>query len=305
MERPVGLDLGKLEVYSFRRRPYPLFTKEVALEILSAAESGLGEVEVSLDLWRSRETVALSKSGVEVRGAAVPLDALREILDDDRSVYALVSGALEKLEVRADHFYKLVKSGPGHAPTLEIDGIHMHRVKGIHPEEDARLKVMKASRKLKDSVVLDICTGLGYTASSALELGASFILTVEKDVNVLKLAELNPWSWVLESEKVVVINDDASSLIFELPSNFFEVAIHDPPRLALAGELYSREFYGEVFRVLRRGGTLVHYVGRPGERFRGIRLYRGVAERLRRLGFKVSVDKRLGVVVGEKLGGSP
>ncbi len=297
-----GFDIGGLNVYSFRRQAYPLFTSDVALDVLSAAERGGGAVEASLDLWRSWERVEVSGGRVIVRGVEVPLEDFRRVARDERSVYALVSGELRKVEVRAEHFYKLVKSGKGHAPTLEIDGIHMHRVRDVYPEEDAYLKVRIASSRLRSGVVLDTCTGLGYTAIWAARLGASSVITVEKDVNVLRIAEVNPWSWDLESEKIIVVNDDTSRLIYSLPEEAFQAVIHDPPRFSLAGELYSGEFYAELFRILRPGGVLVHYVGRPGERSRGVRLYRGVLERLRAAGFEARWSPEQRVVIAFKRG---
>lgn len=282
-----------------------MFTSEVAAELLSAAETGGGVVETSLDLWRSREKVEVLGGVVKVRGEMIPLDDFRRVARDERSVYALVSGELRKVEVRAEHFYKLVKSGVGHAPTLEIDGIHMHRVKDVYPEEDAYLKVKTASHKLRNGVVLDTCTGLGYTAIWAARLGASAVITVEKDMNVLKVAEFNPWSWALDSARITIVNDDASRLIYSLPEDFFHVVIHDPPRFSLAGELYSGEFYTELYRVLRPRGILVHYVGRPGERSRGIRLYRGVVERLRAAGFEARWNPQLRVAIAYKQRGAP
>ncbi len=69
-----------------------------------------------------------------------------------------------------------------------------------------------------------------------------------------------------------------------------------PPRFALAGELYSLTFYRELFRVLRRGGVLFHYVGAPGSKYRGKDLQKGVMERLKEAGFEeMRVNEALGV----------
>jgi len=280
-----GLPANGLQVYRFRRRVAPLFTREAAAAILEAAKEGVPSLVVSLDLWRGRERVEIRGGSAVIRGIEVSLELLGGILDDDRSVYMFESGELRKVEVRTTHFYKLVKTAPGHAPTLEIDGIHMHRVSGVYPEEDAYLKVRGASRVLRGGVVLDTCTGLGYTAIWAAYLGASRVITVEKNWEVLRIAEANPWSWALESPRITTVNDDSSRLINSLPDMAFSAVIHDPPRISLAGELYSEDFYRELYRVMRVGGVLIHYVGRPGERWRGLKLRRGVMERLRRVGF--------------------
>lgn len=69
----------------------------------------------------------------------------------------------------------------------------MQRVKGIAPWEDTLEKV-RAARVHDGMSLLDVCTGLGYTAIASLDLDASSVITVEKDENVLKIASANPWS---------------------------------------------------------------------------------------------------------------
>jgi len=276
-----------LNRYPFRRRVYPIITGDVAMDVLRAAEAGEKRVKTSLDLWRSLEYVKVEEGKVRLRGMPLTLEDLVELVGDERSVYAVMDGSLRRLEVRGEHFYKLINTSRGHAPTIEIDGVHMHRVKDVYPEQDSYEKLRALGRSLRGASVLDVCTGLGYTAGLALKLGAEWVLTVEKDANVLRLAEFNPWSWDMESDQVVVCLEDAVEALAKLPDGLFDFAIHDPPRFSLAGELYSGEFYGELFRILRGGGRLVHYVGRPSERFRGVRIRRGVMERLRSAGFEV------------------
>lgn len=293
---------GGLNKYPFKRREHPIVTGDVASEILRAVEIGRKSVKTSIDLWKSCEELEVGEGHVWMRGIPVGLNDLREVVGDERSIYAVFEEGLRRLEIRGEHFYKLVQTGKGHAPTIEIDGIHMHRVAGASPERDAYEKVRAAGRRLKGAAVLDICTGLGYTASMALRLGAELVVTIEKDINVLRLAEFNPWSWDIESGNVVVFNEDASKALVRMPESFFNVVIHDPPRFSFAGELYSVEFYRELFRVLRPPGVLVHYVGRPGERFRGVRLRKGVMQRLRGAGFEVRWIERVDVVVAAKRG---
>jgi predicted methyltransferase len=54
--------------------------------------------------------------------------------------------------------------------------------------------------------------------------------------------------------------------------------------MALAGELYGLGFYQELYRVLKRGGRLFHYIGDP-ESHSGAKVTRGVMDRLQRAGF--------------------
>jgi predicted methyltransferase len=54
--------------------------------------------------------------------------------------------------------------------------------------------------------------------------------------------------------------------------------------LSLAGDLYAGEFYRHLFRVLRRGGRLFHYIGNL-ESKHGHRVAPGVVRRLKDAGF--------------------
>jgi len=83
--------------------------------------------------------------------------------------------------------------------------------------------------------------------------------------------------------------------------SLFDAVIHDPPRMPLAGSLYSLEFYVKLARALKPGGKIVHYVGQPGIH-RGRRIWKGVLERLRQAGFDASYDERSRCVYGRKLG---
>ncbi len=192
------------------------------------------------------------------------------------------------------HYYKLVVTGE--APTLEIDGIHMHRVEGVTPLRDAALKAGSVVRR--GSRVLDLCTGLGYTAIASLRRGARLVVTVEASSEVLQLAALNPYSWPLESERVIVLRARAEEAVSLLPPGFFDAVIHDPPRFTgETSSLYSMELYREIYRVLRRGGRLYHYTGEPGKR-RGLNLPGRTARLLREAGFRVLGYRRslLGVL---------
>lgn len=195
---------------------------------------------------------------------------------------------------RGERYYKLRNVGENLAPTLEISGVHMHNILGTDPWADARRKV-EAINVEKHKKVLDLCTGLGYTASIAALRGAT-VVTIEKDPAVLEIAEYNPWSRMLSNSNVSVILGDAIEVIEDFPSGVFDAVIHDPPRLRLAGELYSLELYKKLRRVLRRGGLLFHYTGWPGKH-RGLNIQIGIARRLRTANYSiVRVFKGYGIV---------
>jgi predicted methyltransferase len=64
----------------------------------------------------------------------------------------------------------------------------------------------------------------------------------------------------------------------------FSRIMHDPPTFKLAGELYSGAFYCELYRILKRGGRLFHYIGDPNSKASG-GVTRGVVRRLQEAGF--------------------
>ncbi|NPA85318.1 MAG: methyltransferase [Crenarchaeota archaeon] len=218
---------------------------------------------------------------------------VREVVEAmGNTVHAVLEEGFLPLVRRGRHFYKLrglEKPGP---PTLEIDGVHMHRISGSDPWKDALSKVKPLKVSVGDRV-LDTCMGLGYTAIASLKRGAE-VVTVEKDENVIDLATWNPWSEALKLAEVH--HDDIYSLVREFGDESFDKIIHDPPVINMAGELYSMEFYAELYRVLRPGGRLFHYTGSPKRRS-GVDLARGVMERLRSVGFEAKrLPEALGVL---------
>ena len=89
----------------------------------------------------------------------------------------------------------------------------------------------------------------------------------------------------MASKKIKIIVGDATKIIKEFEDNSFNKILHDPPRFQLAGELYSKEFYFELFRVLKKGGKLFHYTGIVGKSW-GKRFLKGIKNRLLQAGFK-------------------
>jgi len=273
----------------------PLMCKPVADAVLEARSRGKNLVEISLDLGRSFQKAEITGRGVRIGGIEIGWDLIELAAGRERDIYAIEEGGLSPLCIASEHFYKLVLVKWMSPPTLEIDGIHMHRILDVTPDVDSEMKV-ELLGSLRCRRVLDICTGLGYTAIAALRRGACSVTTIEKDVNVIELAKLNPWSWELASENVELIIGDAVELL-EGYEGEFDAAIHDPPRFPLAGELYSLEFYKRLARALRPGGRVVHYVGQPGVH-RGMRIWKGVLERMRMAGFEVDYDERSRCVYG-------
>ena len=271
---------------------YFLTFREARMLLLSK-----GEVRVNLDLRktnRSHAVIIEEDKAVFPDGSKVEKDVLKKIARDEDTVYFLRKGHLYKAAIAVGGFYKLVPTIP---PTIEINGIRMHRTKDTNPLKDTRNKIETVNPK-EGELVLDTCMGLGYTAIESAKRGA-YVITIEKDPNVIELARLNPWSReVFTSQNIQLIQGDAFEVVKKFNGGSFDAIIHDPPRFSLAGQLYSEEFYAELFRILKPKGRLFHYVGNPGKKYRRKDLQRGVMERLRNVGFRKikRVEEALGVV---------
>ena len=106
-------------------------------------------------------------------------------------------------------------------------------------------------------------------------------------------AGLNPWSpdpgTAASSGRLELTQADVSQAISRFADASVDALLHDPPRFGIAGELYSQTFYGELARVLRRGGRLFHYTGSPNKLTSGRDVPREVAKRLEKAGFRVQL----------------
>ncbi|MEM2650656.1 MAG: RsmD family RNA methyltransferase [Candidatus Caldarchaeum sp.] len=262
-------------------RSIPLLAGVEAQRILGL-KGKKGEAEVSLDIGLTRKPCLVSGDGMFVGKLKVGWRQLEEMAESPEDVFILKRKP-QRLSWFDGSYYRMVLPKWGHAPTLEINGIRMHRTVDISPERDALQKVSLLP-SLKNSTVLDVCTGLGYTAIAALRRGAYRVVTVEKDPNVLEMASYNPWSRELFDRRVKIVLRDALDFLPRCRM-VFDAVVHDPPTIRIAGDLYSLDFYRELHRVLRNGGVLVHYVGQPGVK-KGVKIYVGVMERLRMAGFK-------------------
>lgn len=287
--------MSEKELGRERRFP-PLLTAETADRILG------GHGRVSLDLGLSLVEVQLDEDNATLPdGNVVSFRDLERIRERGKAVFFPGEDGLYQVAISRDRFYKLVPTAG--APTLEIDGIRMHRTKGTTPDVDAGLKI--GALGIDGGFVLDTCTGLGYTVLAALGGGADAVITVERRPEVIRIAEMNPWSWLLFSDgRVHPLIGDAYHIVDVFPDGFFDYIIHDPPRFSRAGHLYGADFYARLHRVLRIGGRLFHYTGEPGSRYRRVDLRRGVMRRLGQAGFsRLRYDGDTRGVVCEKRGG--
>ncbi len=254
--------------------------------LMQAKENGLKSAEISLDLNITKAKVGISEDFfIFPQNEKISEIQLKKVIKDKESCFLVKGNSLLKMQLfseKTNRFYKLVPTDD--APTIEISGIRMHVTKSMSPMQDTKKKIQSISPI--SGIVLDTCMGLGYTAILASKL-ADFVFTCEKDENVLEISGLNPWSKELfNNKKISIVKTDIFDEIRVFKSEMFNAIIHDPPRFGLAPELYSKEFYAQAFRVIKKGGRIYHYTGSPGSKNRNIDLPKRVAEKLMAAGFR-------------------
>ncbi|MBF6026096.1 class I SAM-dependent methyltransferase [Lysobacter niastensis] len=264
----------------------PLLTRPIAEALLAARDAGRTTWTGSLDLDRSSGEALLEADAWQWRDQRYPYPPKLK----DRTIYYWDGDDFAAVSRYSGSLIKLVPTEWG-APTFEIDGIKMLPTSKTSPVEDARRKV--ALIEPGGKVVLDTCGGLGYFAACCLEAGAARIHSFEKNENVLWLRTLNPWSPDPDAPanggRLQLNHADVSQEITRIADASVDALLHDPPRFAIAGELYSQVFYDHLARVLRRGGRLFHYTGAPNKLTSGRDVPREVAKRLEKAGFKAEL----------------
>jgi len=278
--------------------PHPIILSHIQTQsLLQAREASQYRVAVSPDLGLTTVEVVIEPAGVHFpNGESLRWEAIKEISESENNCFVIEDGEPRRIKVFSELTNRLYSLMPTRtAPTMLVSGIPMHRIKGTDPYHDTLEKI----KTIKPVVghVLDTATGLGYTAIEAAKT-ADHVVTIELDPAALEIARLNPWSQALfDNPKITPRFGDSYDVVREFDDQTFTRIIHDPPAFSLAGHLYAGEFYAELYRVLRRGGRLFHYVGNPDSKS-GANTTRGVIRRLREAGFSrvVRRPRAFGVV---------
>lgn len=253
--------------------------------LLDGRKASQTQVNTTPDLGLTTVAVTLNSDGVvypdDVQLSWAQVD---EIDDDENSCFVIENDGLRKIQafsqVTNRHSSLYPTSG---APTLLLAGWPMHRIKDTDPMRDTQSKIRALGRI--HGQVLDTNTGLGYTAI-ALSQAADHVTTIEIDPTVLDVARQNPYSRELfDNPRIAQIIGDSDDVIQDFDDESFDCVLHDPPTMQLAGNLYAADFYQDVYRVLRRGGRMFHYIGDPKSPY-GSRTTKGVVKRLGEAGFK-------------------
>lgn len=256
--------------------------------LLDAQRKGQTVVEVSPDLGLSTTVAQLGAACIRFPlYPSLELDwrDAAKILRNENACYTLLGNTIEKIQTFSELTNRAYSLYPtASAPTLLVAGFPMHRIKDSDPHQSA-LAMVKTLAPIK-GVVLDTCTGLGYTAIRIAGT-AHRVVTIELDPAAQEIARQNPWSQALFENPVIEQRiGDSFEIVSTFAPSAFDSILHDPPTMSLAGELYSQEFYHQLYRVLNRSGKLFHYIGDPDSKF-GANITRGVIQRLKSAGFKI------------------
>lgn len=265
--------------------------------LLQARTAGAGSTVISPDLGLSQTGVRLDAEGVRFpAGAFAGWTEIAHIHKNPQACFRVTSEGIGKVQVFSEAFNRLYSLMPTTgAPTMLVSGIPMHRIKDTDPWRDSEQKVRAAAPRGR---VLDTCTGLGYTAILAARR-ADHVTTIELDPAVLDICRQNPWSRPLFDNPAIAQRlGDSADLLPDFENASFDRIIHDPPMFSLAGHLYGADYYRQLYRILKPGGRLFHYIGDPNSRS-GRNITRGVVGRLQQAGFKRVMYKprAFGVVV--------
>ena len=258
------------------------FYSDTVFKILDAIETHQAWVEVSFDLNQSTKQWPITNNRLYLdKNTVVDVELLNAIKGVENKIFMLQENQLIPLEVRSDGYYKLVPTPT--VPTLEINGIKMHRSKEIDPMVDAKLKTSLVVKP--GDTVLDTCGGLGYSAFCAIRAGASKVVSTENNPSVIRLRQLNPW--MEEHPCLTLVQADINQYINSFKDESFHSIVHDPPRFSPStGDLYGKKFYQALFRVLKIPGRLFHYTGSPKRVKHADRFLQNTQKRLEQTGFR-------------------
>lgn len=255
--------------------------------VLKAKKTGKTKVEISTDLGISTSHAELTPEGItfpENPDVLLSWQVVEKIARSENACFVVREGALEKIQTFSDLTNRAYSLYPTpSAPTMLVAGFPMHRIKDSDPYRDTLSKVKTLAPTT--GTILDTATGLGYTAIE-MSRTAHHVITIELDPAAQEIACQNPWSRELfDNPKIEHRIGDSFEIVPAFPDNHFDRILHDPPTMSLASDLYSLEFYKDLYRVLKRGGRLFHYIGDPDSKF-GAGITRGVTERLKQAGFQ-------------------
>jgi predicted methyltransferase len=258
--------------------------------LLQARKQAQTKLDVSPDLGITMVPVTLADTGITfAQGEQLSWEQVEKIKRSDVTCFRVETDTIYPIQYFSEATNRMCSLLPTkQTPSMLIAGFTMHRIVAIDPMQDTLKKI--ATLKPITGRVLDTATGLGYTAIEAART-ATEVVTIELDPGAQEIAHQNPWSRELFSNpKIKQLLGDSYELVPTFEDESFSSIIHDPPVFKLAGDLYSGVFYQELYRILKRGGRLFHYIGDLNSKSSGT-VTRGALKRLQEAGFKRVVKR--------------
>jgi uncharacterized protein len=221
-----------------------------------------------------------------IDGIKIEEKYLNKIEKNKEKAFLIEDGKVYKIQLfdeKTNKFYKLRPTSIDTAPTMEISGIPMHITVEMNPMEDTLNKIKGIEPVC--GICLDTCLGLGYSAAE-LAKRAKKVIAFEISECAFEMIKINPWSEIMDMNNVDLRIENVVEGIKSFSDEYFDVIIHDPPSYKFAVELYLEDFYLDLYRVMKKGARLYHYVGEPGKKNQGLDIPTKVKDRLIKIGFK-------------------
>jgi len=274
------------------RMDYPVISNKEAQQILLNRKE---ELEISLDLGMTKTKIQIKDGNAIIDGNTIPVEDFTKV--KEHFLYVVEDNELKKVAVFSDEtnlYYKLMPTSDW--PTFTLSSTPMHRHTHISPKQDTQTKIEEIS-PVKGKV-LDTCCGAGYTAIMSSK-DADEVHTFERDQNVIFLDKINPYSRELFTNPKITLHEKEVDIgINNFKNQYFDRIIHDPPTFKRSPELYSKEFYRELYRVLKKDGILYHYAPKP-QKTHGKEFQENIMKNLKLAGFTQMVyhDRSSGIRV--------
>jgi len=262
-------------------------TLETIQEYLIAKKENKKDFITSLDL-------GITTTSIDTNRFSALLEHCPKIRNEDIVYYDEKKKEGFKLQISNENgIFSLRKDKNENKPVLYINAVKMNvsKDKGI---DGYNRGVVNNLGVIRTDTLLEICTGAGYK-TLLLSEKAEKVVSVEKSKEVLELMKYNPYTKeLLKNNKVKIVNQDATLYALNTKEKFSKI-LHDPPTFKFAPELYTKEFYADLYRLAEDRCILFHYTGNPGNKFRGKDLISATIERMTSVGWKLIKKEDLGV----------
>ncbi len=133
--------------------------------------------------------------------------------------------------------------------------------------EEAYKKYVEPARLFKGTLVLDVCFGLGYNSYFALKEGAN-VIGIEKSKEVLDMVSkvdlggeyeiIKKVAKGSENSRLKLYVGDARDVVKKLGFGF-DAVLFDPFSPRKCPEMWSVEFFKDIYKLLKIGGRLTTY----------------------------------------------